>query len=115
VDSTRIGLRFPVEAGLVGDARPTQAPGDGGFSSMAELATCVKYNLPVKVIVIKNNTLGQIKWEQMVFLAIQYGYDLQPIDYAMFARACGAASFQSRIPTSGLTLIRRLPRRDPYS
>ena len=33
---------------------------------MGELATLVKYKLPVKVIVIKNNVLGQIKWEQMV-------------------------------------------------
>ena len=33
--------------------------GDGGFSMlMAEFATCVKYQLPVKVVVIKNNTLG---------------------------------------------------------
>ncbi len=43
--------------------------GDGGFSMlMAELATCVKYRLPVKIVIVKNNTLGQIKWEQMVFL-----------------------------------------------
>ena len=35
---------------------------------MAEFSTCVKYKLPVKVVVVKNNTLGQIKWEQMVFL-----------------------------------------------
>ena len=42
--------------------------GDGGFTMlMGEMATLVKYKLPVKVIVIKNNTLGQIKWEQMVF------------------------------------------------
>ena len=43
--------------------------GDGGFSMlMAEFATAVKYKLPIKVVIIKNNTLGQIKWEQMVFL-----------------------------------------------
>ncbi len=35
---------------------------------LGELATIKKYDLNVKVIVIKNNTLGQIKWEQMVFL-----------------------------------------------
>ncbi len=36
--------------------------GDGGMSMiMAEFATCVKYQLPVKVVIIKNNTLGQIK------------------------------------------------------
>jgi pyruvate dehydrogenase (quinone) len=69
--------------------------GDGGFSMlMAELATCVKYRLPVKVVIVKNNTLGQIKWEQMVFSGTpEYGVDLQPIDFAGFARACGATGF----------------------
>ena len=43
--------------------------GDGGLSMlMAELSTAVKHNLPVKIVVVKNNVLGQIKWEQMVFL-----------------------------------------------
>jgi pyruvate dehydrogenase (quinone)/pyruvate oxidase len=33
--------------------------GDGGFSMlMAEFSTCVKYKLPVKVVIIKNNVLG---------------------------------------------------------
>jgi len=41
-------------------------------------------------VVIKNNTLGQIKWEQMVFLGNpEYGCDLHPIDFAAFARTCG--------------------------
>ena len=34
--------------------------------TMMELATIAKYKLPVKVFIIKNNTLGQIKWEQIV-------------------------------------------------
>jgi pyruvate dehydrogenase (quinone)/pyruvate oxidase len=74
--------------------------GDGGFSMlMAELATCVKYRLPVKVVVIKNNTLGQIKWEQMVFLGNpEYGCELQPIDFAAFARACGATDLSITDP-----------------
>ena len=54
---------------------------------MGEFATAVKYKLPIKVIVIKNNMLGQIKWEQMVFLGNpEYGCELQPIDFAAFAR-----------------------------
>jgi pyruvate dehydrogenase (quinone) len=61
---------------------------------MAEFATCVKYQLPVKIVVVKNNTLGQIKWEQMVFLgAPEYGVDSQPIDFAEFAHACGGTGF----------------------
>jgi pyruvate dehydrogenase (quinone) len=76
--------------------------GDGGFSMlMAEFATCVKYRLPVKIIVLKNNSLGMIKWEQMVFLGNpEYGCDLQPIDFAAFARACGGSGFTIEDPAS---------------
>lgn len=74
--------------------------GDGGFSMlMAEMATAVKYHLPIKVVIFKNNTLGQIKWEQMVFLGNpEYGVDLQPIDFAAVARACGASAFTVEDP-----------------
>jgi pyruvate dehydrogenase (quinone) len=49
--------------------------------------------------VIKNNTLGQIKWEQMVFLGNpEYVCDLQPIDFAQIAQACGAKGFQVERP-----------------
>jgi pyruvate dehydrogenase (quinone)/pyruvate oxidase len=70
--------------------------GDGGFTMlMGEFATCVKHGLPVKVVVIKNNTLGQIKWEQMVFLGNpEFGCELQPIDFVAFARACGGAGYR---------------------
>jgi pyruvate dehydrogenase (quinone) len=76
--------------------------GDGGFSMlMAEFVTAVKYQLPIKIIIIKNNTLGQIKWEQMVFLGNpEYGCDLQPIDFAAYARACGGSGFTIEDPTS---------------
>jgi pyruvate dehydrogenase (quinone)/pyruvate oxidase len=74
--------------------------GDGGFSMlMAELANCVKYKLPIRVVVVKNNSLGMIKWEQMVFLGNpEYGCELQPIDFAAVARACGAAGFTVEDP-----------------
>jgi pyruvate dehydrogenase (quinone) len=70
--------------------------GDGGFSMlMAELVTAVKYKLPIIVVIIKNNTLGQIKWEQMVFLGNpEYAVDLAPIDFVKFAEACGATGFR---------------------
>jgi pyruvate dehydrogenase (quinone) len=74
--------------------------GDGGFSMlMAEFANCVMYKLPIKVVVVKNNSLGMIKWEQMVFLGNpEYGCELQPIDFAAFARACGATGFTVENP-----------------
>ncbi len=69
--------------------------GDGGFTMlMGEMATAVKYELPIKIVVVKNNSLGQIKWEQMVFLGNpEYACELHPIDFAAFARACGAGGF----------------------
>jgi pyruvate dehydrogenase (quinone) len=69
--------------------------GDGGMSMlMAELATLAKYRLNVKVIVIKNNVLGQIKWEQMVLDANpEFGVDLEPIDFVSVAKACGVGGF----------------------
>jgi pyruvate dehydrogenase (quinone)/pyruvate oxidase len=86
------GLPYAIAAQVAYPDRQVVAfVGDGGFSMlMAEFATCVKYRLPVKVVVVKNNTLGQIKWEQMVFLGNpEYGCDLHPIDFSLFAEACG--------------------------
>src|SRR5882724_9153436 len=99
--SMACGLPYAIAAQLAYPDRQVVAfVGDGGLSMlMAELATCVRYRLPVKVIVIKNNTLGQIKWEQMVFLGNpEYGCDLQPIDFAMVARACGATGLSVERP-----------------
>ena len=69
--------------------------GDGGLAMLlGELATCVKYDLDVKIVVIKNNSLGQIKWEQMVFLGNpEYACDLQPIDFATVARGFGIKGY----------------------
>jgi pyruvate dehydrogenase (quinone) len=87
------GLPYAIGAQVAYPDRQVVAfVGDGGFTMlMGEMATAVKYRLPIKVIVIKNNTLGQIKWEQMVFLGNpEYVCDLQPVDFAMAARAFGA-------------------------
>jgi pyruvate dehydrogenase (quinone)/pyruvate oxidase len=74
--------------------------GDGGFSMlMADFVTAVRYRLPIKVVIIKNNYLGQIKWEQMVFLGNpEFGVDLDPIDFAAFAHACGGIGYHAEKP-----------------
>ena len=74
--------------------------GDGGFTMlMGEFATAVKYKLPLKIVILKNNSLGQIKWEQMVFLGNpEYGCELEPIDFAKFAEACGGRGFRCERP-----------------
>jgi pyruvate dehydrogenase (quinone) len=95
------GLPYAVGAAVAHPGRQVVAlVGDGGFTMlMGEVATMVKYKLPVKVVIIKNNVLGQIKWEQMVFEGNpQFGVQLQPIDFAAYARACGAAGFTLEDP-----------------
>jgi thiamine pyrophosphate-dependent acetolactate synthase large subunit-like protein len=74
--------------------------GDGGFTMlMMEFITAVKHKLPIKVVIIKNNTLGQIKWEQMVFLGNpEYGVELQPIDFVKYAEAAGGVGFRCETP-----------------
>jgi pyruvate dehydrogenase (quinone) len=74
--------------------------GDGGFTMlMGDFATAVKHGLPIKVVIIKNNTLGQIKWEQMIFLGNpEYEVALHPIDFVKFAEACGGVGFRCERP-----------------
>lgn len=75
---------------------------------MAELATAAKYDLNVKVVVIKNNSLGQIKWEQMGFLGNpEYGCELHPIDFAAVATACGIKGLSTDDPTTCGDLLKR--------
>lgn len=95
------GLPYTIAAQIAYPERQCVAfVGDGAFSMlMADFVTAVKYQLPIKVVIIKNNTLGQIKWEQMVFLGNpEYGVDLQPIDFSAFAHACGGAGFSVEDP-----------------
>ena len=96
------GLPYTIAAQIAHPERQCVAfVGDGGFSMlMADFATAVKYQLPIKVVVVKNDTLGQIKWEQMVFLGNpEYGVDLQPIDFAGIAQACGGIGFTAEDPS----------------
>jgi len=99
--SMACGLPYAIAAQIAYPERQCVAlVGDGGFTMlMGEFVTAVKYQLPIKIIVVKNNVLGQIKWEQMVFLGNpEYGVDLQPIDFAAFARACGGTGFSIADP-----------------
>jgi pyruvate dehydrogenase (quinone)/pyruvate oxidase len=85
--------------------------GDGSLTmQLGDFLTCVQHGLPVKVIVIKNNTLGLIKWEQMVFLGNpEYGVNFAPMDFVKFAEACGARGMHIEDPaTCGAQLAEAL-------
>ncbi|GGC43266.1 pyruvate oxidase [Siccirubricoccus deserti] len=99
--SMACGLPYAVAAALAFPGRAVFGiVGDGGLAmQLGELATAVRYRLPVKLLVIKNNTFGQIKWEQLLFLGNpEYACDLTPIDFARAAEAIGARGFSVRDP-----------------
>ncbi|MGE5333422.1 MAG: thiamine pyrophosphate-dependent enzyme, partial [Nitrososphaerota archaeon] len=103
------GLPYAIAAAVAYPNRQVVAiVGDGGFTMlMGELATIRKYNLPIKVMVIKNNVLGEIKWEQLVLEGNpQYGVELQPIDFAMYAQACGVPGYTLDDPSTADEITR---------
>lgn len=102
------GLPYAVAASVAYPNRQVVAiVGDGGFTMlMGELATIRKYNLPIKVMIIKNNLLGEIKWEQLVLEGNpQYGVELQPIDFALYAQACGIPGFTLDDPAKAQEVV----------
>ena len=90
------GLPYAIAAQIAFPERQSIAfVGDAGLTMlMGEFATAVQYNLPIKVIVIKNNILGMIRWEQMGFLGNpEFGVEFSPIEFAKFAEACGGKGY----------------------
>ncbi|MFB6568486.1 pyruvate dehydrogenase [Streptomyces noursei] len=65
--------------------------GDGGFSMlMGDFLTLVQYDLPVKVVLFNNSSLGMVELEMMVSGLPAYGTTNRNPDFAAIARAAGA-------------------------
>jgi pyruvate dehydrogenase (quinone) len=91
------GLPYAMAAALAYPGRQSVAiVGDGGFAMlMAELSTAVRLNLPVKIMILKNNSLAEVRFEQTALGYQPFGIELGPIDFVAFAKACGAAGFRA--------------------
>jgi pyruvate dehydrogenase (quinone) len=90
------GLPYAVAAGLAFPGRPVFAVvGDGGLAmQLGEFATAVQHRLDLKLLVIRNGVLGQIKWEQMLFLGNpEFACEVPAIDFARAAEAMGGRGF----------------------
>jgi pyruvate dehydrogenase (quinone) len=108
--SMACGVPYAIAAALAFPQRQVVAVvGDGGFAMLlGELATCAKYNLDIKIVVIDNRSLGQIKWEQMVFLGNpEYGCELQPVDFAAVARGFGLGGVTIEEPGQCASLLQQ--------
>ena len=67
--------------------------GDGSFGmNLNELATAVRYNIPVVVIIINNGVLGMVRQWQTLFYNKHYSNSIleRKTDFAAFAKSFGA-------------------------
>ncbi|KOG88126.1 pyruvate dehydrogenase [Streptomyces varsoviensis] len=65
--------------------------GDGGFSMlMGDFLTLVQYDLPVKVVLFNNSSLGMVELEMLVGGLPSYGTTNHSTDFAAIAKAAGA-------------------------
>lgn len=89
-----MAFAFPAAIGaqLAYPDRPVFALcGDGAFTMlMGELATAVKYKLPVTIMILNNRKLSFITLEQEATGLPDWGTELENIDFVGIARACGA-------------------------
>ncbi|WP_147794935.1 MULTISPECIES: pyruvate dehydrogenase [unclassified Cellulomonas] len=82
--------------------------GDGGLSMLlGELITLVHYDLPVKVILFDNATLGMVRLEMLVDGLPSYGTDSPAIDYAALGTALGIPSVRVEDPTQIRAALRQ--------
>ncbi|MEU3107264.1 pyruvate dehydrogenase [Streptomyces albidoflavus] len=81
-----IGAQLPER-----DRQVVAMAGDGGFSMlMGDFLTLVQLNLPVKVVLFNNSSLGMVELEMLVGGLPAFGTTNQNPDFAAVARACGA-------------------------
>ncbi len=113
--SMMAALPYAIGAQVAHPDRPVVAlTGDGSLTMMmGELATLAQYALPVKVVVMRNDLLGLIKWEQMAFLGNpQYGVQLAPVDFVKVAEACGLCGVRIDDPARAGDQFEEALRRD---
>ena len=73
--------------------------GDGGFSMlMGDILTLVQHNLPIKLVVFNNGTLGFVEMEMHVGGMLEYSTELVNPDFARLAQAAGIRGIRVEYP-----------------
>jgi len=81
--------------------------GDGGLSMLlGDLATITQYNLPVKIIVFNNRSLGMVKLEMEVAGLPDWQTDMHNPDFAMVATAMGIKGITVKDPDEAKRALR---------
>jgi thiamine pyrophosphate-dependent acetolactate synthase large subunit-like protein len=89
-----IGYGYPAAIGAWAAARDrpiVAVTGDGGFAQhMGELTTAVKYEIPIKHVLLNNSELGKISKEQKAEKKVVWSTTLHNPDFSRYAENCGA-------------------------
>ncbi len=94
------GLPAAIGAKLAGRERKVFAiAGDGGMiASMSELLTCVRYNLAITIIVVKNQVYSIEKNKMAAEGLKPFGHEITTPDFVQLAKSCGAEGFRIEDP-----------------
>ena len=77
------------------DRQVVSFSGDGGLGMlMGDLLSLVQHDLPVKVVVFNNSTLGMVKLEMQVAGIPDFGTDFKNFNFAKIAEGAGIRSFR---------------------
>ena len=80
--------------------------GDGGLSmTLGDMQTVVQYQLPIKIIVFNNRSLGMVKLEMEVDGLPDWQTDMLNPDFAQVAEAMGMVGFTVRDPDEVLPTL----------
>ncbi len=94
--SIGFGLPAALGAWVADPTRPLiVVSGDGGFGQyLAELTTAVKYDIPLRHVLIDNGSLGKITKEQRAAELDVWQTSLVNPDFAAYAELCGATGIR---------------------
>ncbi|MFO2549146.1 biosynthetic-type acetolactate synthase large subunit [Alicyclobacillus cycloheptanicus] len=84
--------------------------GDGGFQmTMQELAVLVDYQIPVKVVLVNNRSLGMVRQWQELFYERRYSESLIPVqpDFVKLSEAFGIPAYVAKNEAEANAMIRR--------
>ena len=96
--SVTMGIALPAAIGAqvaYPDRKVVAIAGDGGFlMTSPDLATAVKYDLPIVIIVVNDNKLTSIEGSQVRQFGATLGVDLVNPDFVKFAESFGVVGLR---------------------
>ncbi|MEJ2231856.1 MAG: thiamine pyrophosphate-dependent enzyme, partial [Nitrospirales bacterium] len=106
--SMGIGLPGAVAAQLLFPSRRVVAvTGDGGFlMNSQEMETVVRLQLPIVILIWRDNGYGVIRWKQMLHFGRTSSVEFNNPDVVAYAQAYGALGFRVEGPSELLPILK---------